>query len=89
MRTERHDDQAANSAGRPGLTIWPVEARRAAIKGYEARNAATFTSKLVIRGESYMASGPLGIERGTYTFGGKAKEGAAWLEAAFLPTSIR
>jgi ketosteroid isomerase-like protein len=49
---------------------------RSAIKGYEARNAATFASKLVIRGESYMASGPLGVERGNYTFEGKAKPGA-------------
>lgn len=54
----------------------PAVVGRAAIKGYEARNAATFASKLAIRGESYMASGPLGVERGTYTFEGKAKPGA-------------
>jgi len=54
----------------------PAVVGRAAIKGYEARNAATFASKLTIRGESYMASGPLGVERGSYTFEGKAKPGA-------------
>ena len=54
----------------------PAVVGRAAIKGYEARNAATFASKLTIRGESYMASGPLGVERGSYTFEGRAKPGA-------------
>jgi ketosteroid isomerase-like protein len=54
----------------------PAVVGRAAIKTYEARNAATFASKLAIRGESYMASGPLGVERGSYTFEGKAKPGA-------------
>jgi uncharacterized protein DUF4440 len=54
----------------------PAVVGRVAIEMYEARNAATMTSKLVIRGESYMASGPLGVERGSYTFEGKAKPGA-------------
>jgi uncharacterized protein DUF4440 len=54
----------------------PAVVGRVAIEMYEARNAATFASRLVIRGESYMASGPLGIERGSYTFEGKAKRGA-------------
>lgn len=54
----------------------PAVVGRAAIKSYEMRNAATFTSKLVIRGESYMASGPLAIERGSYTYTGSAKPGA-------------
>jgi ketosteroid isomerase-like protein len=54
----------------------PAVVGRAAIKAYEARNAATFAANLVIRGESYMASGPLGVERGSYTFEGKAKPGA-------------
>jgi hypothetical protein len=51
----------------------PAVVGRVAIEVFEARNAATFASKLVIRGESYMASGPLGVERGSYTFVGKAK----------------
>jgi Domain of unknown function (DUF4440) len=54
----------------------PAVVGRVAIEMYESRNAATFASKLVIRGESYMASGPLGVERGSYTFQGKAKPGA-------------
>jgi ketosteroid isomerase-like protein len=54
----------------------PAVVGRAAIKVYEARNAATMASKLAIRGESYMASGPLGVERGSFTFEGKAKPGA-------------
>jgi ketosteroid isomerase-like protein len=54
----------------------PAVIGRPAIKVYEARNAATFASKLALRGESYMASGPLGIERGSFTFDGKAKPGA-------------
>ena len=54
----------------------PAVIGRPAIKVYEAKNAATFASKLVLRGESYMASGPLGIERGSFTFDAKAKPGA-------------
>ena len=54
----------------------PAAVGRAAIKLNEARSAATMTSKLAIRGESYMASGPLGIERGSFTFEGRAKPGA-------------
>ena len=54
----------------------PAVVGRAAIKVYEARNAATMASKLAIRGETYMASGPLGVERGSYTFEGKARPGA-------------
>ena len=54
----------------------PAVVGRAAIKVYEARNAATMAAKLTIRGESYMASGPLGIERGSYHFDGTAKPGA-------------
>ena len=54
----------------------PAVIGRAAIKVYEIRNAATFASKLTIRGESYMASGPLGVERGSYTYSGSAKPGA-------------
>jgi hypothetical protein len=54
----------------------PAVVGRAAIKAFEVRNQATFASKIVIRGESYMASGPLGIERGSYSFEGRAKPGA-------------
>jgi ketosteroid isomerase-like protein len=54
----------------------PAVVGRAAIRAFEARNAATFASRIVIRGESYMASGPLGVERGSYTFEGKARPGA-------------
>lgn len=54
----------------------PAVVGRAAIKMYEARNAATMTSRLTIRGESYMASGPLGVERGSYHFEGTARPGA-------------
>lgn len=54
----------------------PEVVGRVAIEVYESRNAATFASKLGIHGESYMASGPLGVERGSYTFEGKTKPGA-------------
>lgn len=54
----------------------PAVVGRAAIKAYEVRNAARFSPKIVIRGETYMASGPLGIERGTFSIDGKAKPGA-------------
>jgi ketosteroid isomerase-like protein len=54
----------------------PAVVGRVAIKAYEARNAAMFAAKLTIRPESFAASGPLGVERGSYTFEGKAKAGA-------------
>jgi hypothetical protein len=54
----------------------PAVIGRPAIKVYESRHAAVMVPKLSLRGESYMASGPLGIERGSYTFDGKAKPGA-------------
>jgi len=54
----------------------PAVVGRAAIKMYETRNATTFSQKIAINGESYMASGPLGVERGSYIFEGKAKPGA-------------
>jgi len=62
--------------GREMFPNEPAAVGRAAIRMNEARSAATMTSKLVIRGESYMASGPLGIERGSFTFEGRAKPGA-------------
>lgn len=54
----------------------PAVVGRAAIRLYEARNAAAFDGKLTIKAEAGMASGPLGVERGSYTFQGKAKPGA-------------
>jgi ketosteroid isomerase-like protein len=49
---------------------------RAAIKHFEAGNAAMFDAKLTIRSEAAVANGPLGVDRGSYTFEGKAKRGA-------------
>jgi len=54
----------------------PAVVGRKAIHDYEARNASMFESKLAIHSEAAMASGPLGIERGSYSFEGKAKHGA-------------
>ncbi len=54
----------------------PAVIGRPAIKVYESQHGAMMTAKLTLRGESYMASGPLGVERGTYTFEGKAIPGA-------------
>jgi ketosteroid isomerase-like protein len=54
----------------------PAVVGRKAIHDYEARNAAMFQSKLAIHSEAAMASGALGIERGSYTFEGKTKHGA-------------
>jgi ketosteroid isomerase-like protein len=54
----------------------PAVVGRAAIKMFEARSAATFNAKLVITGDAYTANGPLGVERGSYTYEGKAKPGA-------------
>jgi hypothetical protein len=71
-----HADSIASMFTEQGREMPPNEPAvvgRVAIEMYETRNAATFASKLVIRGESYMASGPLGVERGSYTFEGKAK----------------
>lgn len=72
-------DSIANNFTEQGREMPPNEPAvvgRAAIKVYEARNAATMAARLTIRGESYMASGPLGIERGSYTYSGSAKPGA-------------
>jgi ketosteroid isomerase-like protein len=54
----------------------PAVIGRPAIKVYESQHAAMMTAKLSLRGESYMASGPLGVERGSFTFEGKAIPGA-------------
>jgi ketosteroid isomerase-like protein len=49
---------------------------RAAIKRYEAQNAAIFDGKLTIRNDAATANGPLGVDRGGYIFEGKARRGA-------------
>jgi len=54
----------------------PAVVGRAAIARYETANDAVFAGKLAIAGEEYMANGPLAIERGSFTFSGKAKSGA-------------
>ena len=54
----------------------PAVVGRAAIRQFEAQNAAAFDGKLTIKSEAGMASGALGVERGSYTFQGKAKPGA-------------
>jgi ketosteroid isomerase-like protein len=72
-------DSIANIFTEQGRQMPPNEPAvigRPAIKVYEGRHAAVMVPKLSLRGESYMASGPLGVERGSYTFDGKAKPGA-------------
>ena len=54
----------------------PPVVGRAAVKLFEARQAATMVGKLTISGEAYTANGPLGVERGSYVFEGKARPGA-------------
>jgi ketosteroid isomerase-like protein len=54
----------------------PAVVGRAAISRYEAQNAAVFDSRLTITSETVTANGPLGVDRGNYTYEGKAKHGA-------------
>jgi len=54
----------------------PAAVGRASIRQFEAQNAAMFDGKLTIKTEEALANGPLGIERGSFTFEGKAKPGA-------------
>ena len=54
----------------------PAAVGREAIAKYEARSLALFDGKLAIISESVIANGPVGIERGTWGFEGKAKKGA-------------
>jgi len=54
----------------------PAVVGRAAIRKFEALNASMLASKLTIRGEAFTANGPLGVERGSYTFAAKARKGA-------------
>ena len=60
-------DSIANIFTEQGRQMPPNEPAvigRPAIKVYEGRHAAVMVPKLSLRGESYMASGPLGVERG-------------------------
>src|SRR5438105_6031749 len=54
----------------------PAAVGRAGIRQFETQTAAMFDGKLTLRVESVSASGPVAIERGSYTFEGKAKPGA-------------
>jgi ketosteroid isomerase-like protein len=63
----------------------PAVVGRAAIRRYEAQNAAVFDSKLTTTSESVAANGPLGVDRGSYTYEGRAKHGAP----KGTPASIR
>jgi len=72
-------DSIANLFTEQGREMPPNEpgvVGRAAIRQFEARNAATMDGKLTIRTEAVVANGPVGIERGSYAFEGKAKPGA-------------
>jgi len=51
----------------------PAMVGRLAIAKFENENGQVFGSKLTIRGDAYQANGPIGVERGSYTFSGKAK----------------
>jgi ketosteroid isomerase-like protein len=51
----------------------PAVVGRSAIAKFENDNAAVFAAKLSLRTEAVVANGPLGIERGSYTFSGKAR----------------
>jgi ketosteroid isomerase-like protein len=54
----------------------PAVVGRAAIKQYEGGNMAAVRGTLAIKSEATSASGPLGVDRGTYRFDGKAQPGA-------------
>ena len=54
----------------------PAAVGRAGIRQFEAQNAAMIDGKLTLRTEEAIADGPLGVERGSFTFEGKAKPGA-------------
>jgi len=51
----------------------PAAVGRAAVRQLEAQSAATFDGKLRIKTEAAVAYGPMGVERGSFTFEGKAK----------------
>jgi len=51
----------------------PAVVGRSAIAKFESDNAAAFAAKLSIRSEAVVANGPVGVERGSYTFSGKAR----------------
>jgi ketosteroid isomerase-like protein len=71
--------------GREMPPFQPAVVGRTAIRRYEAQNAAMFESKLTITSESVTANGPLGVDRGSYTYEGKAKKGAP----KGVPASVR
>ena len=50
----------------------PAAVGRASIRQFEAQNAAMLDGKLTIKTEEALANGPLGIERGSFSFEGKA-----------------
>ena len=54
----------------------PAAVGRAGIRQFEAQNAAMVDGKLTLKIEEAIANGPLGVERGSFTFEGKAKPGA-------------
>ncbi|MGH7546855.1 MAG: YybH family protein, partial [Gemmatimonadales bacterium] len=54
----------------------PAAVGRAAVRKFETQSAATFEGKLRIKTEAAVAYGPLAVERGSFTFEGKAKAGA-------------
>jgi ketosteroid isomerase-like protein len=51
----------------------PAVVGRPAIAKFETDNAAVFAAKLSIRPDAGVANGPLGIERGSYTYSAKAR----------------
>jgi ketosteroid isomerase-like protein len=63
----------------------PAVVGRAAIRRYETQNAAMFESRLTITSESDAANGSLAVDRGSYTYEGKAKKGAP----KGMPASVR
>ena len=67
---------AFTEQGREMPPDMPAVVGRSAIRAYEARNASMLAAKLTIRPDAFVASGPVGVERGSYTFEGKAKPGA-------------
>ncbi len=51
----------------------PAAVGRAAIAKFEGQNAAVLAERLTIRSEAFAADGPIGVERGSYTFVAKAR----------------
>jgi ketosteroid isomerase-like protein len=51
----------------------PAMVGHAAIAKFEGQNAAVFAERLAIHSDAFAADGPIGVERGSYTFEGKAR----------------